>query len=264
MYPAISEKTLHFHLMHAKDASRIHYAKLCAKEEKPVPDDEIVRGYEYSEGEYVYLTDEDFTAAEVEGYKLIEIDAFVPYDQIDPICFERTYLLGPAEGAENVYRLLHRAMADTELAAVATYVFHEQEHLGCLRVRGDVIVLERMYFADEIRPDDEITPKGGRVAKEQLAMATDLIDRLTSDFDHGKYHERHRERLERIIQQKRKGKETHVAAPEEPTAPSDLMAALQASLDAAAHGKRRPSKPRGRSASRSGGRTRSRSRKRSS
>jgi DNA end-binding protein Ku len=266
MYPAISEKTLHFHLMHEKDASRIRYAKLCAKEEKPVPDDEIVRGYEYRDGEYVFLTDADFAAAEVEGYKLIEISDFVPYDQIDPIAFERTYFLGPVEGAEKVYRLLQRAMADTELAAIATYVFHQQERLGCLRVRGDLIVLERMYFADEVRPDGEIAPKGGRVAKEELAMATSLIERLTGDFDHGKYHDRHRARLERIVNQKRKGKETHVEAPEEPTAPGDLMAALQASLDAAAQRKRRrPTKsPRSRAASRAGPRKRPHAHKRAS
>ena len=98
MYPAIAEKGLHFHLVHEKDASRIRYAKLCAKEEKPVPDDEIVRAYEYRDGAYVYLTDEDFAAAEISGYKLIEIRDFVPYEQIDPITFERTYYLGPAEG----------------------------------------------------------------------------------------------------------------------------------------------------------------------
>jgi len=261
MYPAISERSLHFHLVHEKDSSRIRYAKLCAKEEKPVPDDEIVRGYEYADGKYVYLTDEDFAAAEVEGYKLIEIRDFVPYTQIDPIAFERTYFLGPEEGSETVYRLLQKAMADSELAAIATYVFHQQERLGCLRVRGDLIVLERMYFADEIRQDDDIAPKGGRVPKEQLAMAADLIDRFTGDFDHDKYHDRHRARLERVIDRKRKGKETHVAPPEEPGAPADLMAALQASLDAAAQGKRRRAPSRSRS--RSGGGTKTRSRKRS-
>jgi DNA end-binding protein Ku len=240
MYPAIAEKTLHFHLVHEKDASRIQYAKLCAKEEKPVPADEIVRAYEYRDGAYVYLTDEDFAAAEVEGYKLIEIRDFVPYDQIDPIVFERTYYLGPAEGADKVYRLLVRAMGDAGLAAIATYVFHEQERLGCLRVRDDLLVLERMYFADEVRPAKEITPKAGRVAAEELELAASLIDRLTGDFDHAKYRDRHRERLKRIIQRKRDGKETHVAAPQEPAAPADLMAALQASLDAAAQGKRKP------------------------
>jgi DNA end-binding protein Ku len=240
MYPAIAEKGLHFHLVHAKDASRIRYAKVCAKEEQPVPDDEIVRAYEYREGAYVYLTDEDFAAAEVEGYKLIEIRDFVPYGQIDPIAFERTYYLGPAEGADKVYRLLHRAMADAGLAAVATYVFHERERLGCLRVRDDLLVLERMYFADELRPASPIAPKaGGRVAKEELALAADLIDRLTGDFDHQKYRDRHRDRLKRIIAKKRDGKETHAAPRQEPAAPADLMAALQASLDAAAKGKRR-------------------------
>jgi DNA end-binding protein Ku len=248
MYPAIAEKGLQFHLVHEKDASRIQYAKLCAKEEKPVPPEEIVRAYEYRDGAYVYLTDEDFAAAQVDGYKLIEIRDFVPYEQIDPIVFERTYYLGPSEGADKVYRLLTRAMGDARLAAVATYVFHDHERLGCLRVRDDLLVLERMYFADEIRPVTEIAPKAGQVAEDELALAADLIDRLTGDFDHAKYRDRHRDRLKRIIEKKRKGKATHVAAPQEPVAPTDLMAALQASLDAAAEGKRRRPRSRKRAA----------------
>ena len=240
MFAAVSEHKLHFNLLHRKDESPIGYAKVCKLEEKPVPEDEIVKAYEIEKGEFVYLEDEDFQAARAEGGHAFDIEQFVPIDDIDPIAFERTYYLGPAEGADKVYRLLHRAMADAGLAAVATYVFHERERLGCLRVRDDLLVLERMYFADELRPASPIAPKaGGRVTKEELALAADLIDRLTGDFDHQKYRDRHRDRLKRIIAKKRDGKETHAAPRQEPAAPADLMAALQASLDAAAKGKRR-------------------------
>src|ERR671915_1279295 len=131
MYSAIDEQDVHFHLLHAKDGSRIGYEKVCKKEGKPVPDEEIVKAFEYEKGEYVRMTDEDFEAAEVDtGHKTIDIRDFVPYDEIDPIYFERTYYLGPQDGGERVYALLARAMERSGLAAVASYVFHDREHLG--------------------------------------------------------------------------------------------------------------------------------------
>src|SRR3712207_1385797 len=102
MYGAISENDLHFNFVHAPDGSRIGYEKVCKQEGKPVPDDEIVKAFEYEKGEWVYMTDEDFAAAETEGHRAIDIRDFVPYDEIDPIYFEKTYYLGPQEGSERV------------------------------------------------------------------------------------------------------------------------------------------------------------------
>src|ERR671919_2200124 len=138
MYSAIDEQDIHFHYVHEKDGSRIGYEKICKKEDKPVPDDEIVKAYEYAKGKYVYMTDEDFEAAAVEGYKTIDITDFVPRDEIDPIYFERTYYLGPQEGAEKVYALLRRAMEEAGLAGIAKYVMREKQQLGALRVHDGV------------------------------------------------------------------------------------------------------------------------------
>jgi DNA end-binding protein Ku len=244
MYPTIADHDLHFHLVHEKDASRIRFEKVCAKEDRAVPAEEIVRAFELDDGDLVYLDDEDFAAAEEEGYKLIEIRQFVPYEQLDPIIFEKAFYLGPAEGAEKVYALLVAAMERSGLAAIATFVFHDREYLGCIRVRDDVLTLERMFFADEIRPLDEIAPPRQKVAKEQLELATDLIDRLSGDFDHRAYHDRYRERLLGVIERKAKGETVKAARPEEPAGTADLFAALQASLDEAV---------RKRSGSRNGG-----------
>ena len=232
MYSAIAEHDLHFHYLHVKDDSRIGYEKICKKEGKPVPDDEIVKAFEYEKGEYVYMTEEDFDAAEAEGFKTIEIRDFVPYDEIDPIYFEKTYYLGPVEGAEKVYSLLVRAMEDAGLAALAKYVMRDKQHLGCLRVRDGVITLEKMYFADEIRPVDEIRPKAAKVERQELAMAAQLIDNFSSKFEPGKYRDSYRDALCEIISAKRKGKEVHVEAPEKPEKTPDLMEALRASLEA--------------------------------
>jgi DNA end-binding protein Ku len=235
MYSAIDEHDLELHLVHEKDGSRIGYEKVCKKEGKEVPADEIVKAYEVSDGDLVYLSEEDFKAASEEGYRAIEVLDFVPHDEIDPIVFQRTYYLGPADGAEKVYALLVRAMEESGLSAVVRYVFHDRQQLGCLRVRDGVITLENMYFADEIRPVKGIAPKGQRVDKKELEMAETLIDRFTSTFKHEKYRDEYTDRLLDIVKRKRKGEEIHAAAEgeeQEETAP-DLLEALRASVESA-------------------------------
>jgi DNA end-binding protein Ku len=231
MYSAIDEQDVHFHLLHEKDDSRIGYAKICKKEKKPVPDDEIVKAYELKSGKYVYMTDEDLEAAEGSQYKTIDIEDFVPYEEIDPIYFENTYFLGPADGAEKVYSLLRRAMEDSGLVAIGRYVMRNKQHLGCLRVREGVITLEKMYFADEIRPIDEIKPKKISIGKNELEMAAQLVERFAGSFKPDKYKDTYREQVLAVIKRKSKGKDVHVdRQPVEESAP-DLMEALRASLE---------------------------------
>ena len=239
MYSAIDTNDLEFELVHEKDGGRIGYQKYCKLDENLVPDDEIVKGYEVRKGKVVYVTDEDFAAAKVEGYRAIGIEAFVPYDDIDPIFFERTYYLGPEKGAEKVYALLRKAMEESGLAAVARYVMRNREHLGCLRVRERVITLEKMYFADEIRPIDEIAPRNVTVGKAELGMAADLIDRFTTTWKPDRYVDTYRARLLDVIRAKGKGKEVSVEEAAEPEAPEDLVEALRASVEAAKR-RRRP------------------------
>jgi DNA end-binding protein Ku len=233
MYSAIDEHDLELHLVHEKDGARIGYQKVCKKEEKPVPADEIVKAYELANGKLVYLTEEDFKAAEEEGYRTIEVLDFVPHEEIDPVAFQRTYYLGPDEGADKVYALLVEAMEKAGLSAIARYVFYDRQQLGCLRVRDGVIALENMYFADEIRPADDIAPKRVKVDKRELELAESLIDRLTTHFDHAKYADEYQRRLREIVERKRKGEKVHAAVAEEREPPSDLLEALQASVEAA-------------------------------
>lgn len=233
MYSAIDEHDLELHLVHEQDGARIGYQKVCKKEEKEVPADEIVKAYEFEDGKLVYLTEEDFKAAEEEGYRTIEVLDFVPHEEIDPSAFQRTYYLGPDEGAEKVYALLLEAMEKAGLSAIARYVFHDRQQLGCLRVREGVITLENMYFADEIRPAKGIAPKRVKVDKRELELAETLIDRFTTHFEHGKYEDEYQRRLREIVERKRKGEEVHAVAAEEREAPSDLLEALRASVESA-------------------------------
>ena len=245
MYSAIDEHDLELHLVHEKDGSPIGYRKVCKKEDEEVPADEIVKAFEASDGKLVYLTDADFRAAEEESYRTIEILDFVPHAEIDPIVFQRTYYLGPAEGAEKVYALLVKAMEASELSAVARYVFRDRQQLGTLRVRDGVITLENMYFADEIRPTEDIVPgRRPRVDKKELEMAGTLIERFTSSFDHSKYEDEYQAKLRAVVRRKRKGQEVHAPAAEERAAPPDLLEALRASVDSAKRSKSSKSKAR--------------------
>jgi DNA end-binding protein Ku len=234
MYSAIDEHDLELHLVHEKDGSPVGYRKVCKEENVEVPNDEIAKAYEVSDGELVYLTDDDFAAAQEESYKAVEILDFVPYSEIDPIVFQRTYYLGPAEGAEKVYALLVKAMESSDLAAVARYVFHDKQQLGLLRVRDRVITLENMYFADEIRSTEDIVPSRlPRVEEQELEMAKSLIDRFTSSFDHEKYEDEYRARLLEVEKRKQRGDEVHAPPETDREAPSDLLDALRASVEAA-------------------------------
>ena len=192
-----------------------------------------MKAYEVAEDELVVLTDEDFAAVKAEGVKTIDICDFVPYEEIDPIYLEKTYFLGPQSGGEKVYSLLREAMEQTELAGIAKFVMRDRQHLGCLRVREGTLTLEKMFFHDEVRPIDEIKPRKTKVAKSELEMATSLIEQFTSSFEPDKYEDTYREALCDVIRAKRKGKTVTAPEPEAEEEPTDLMAALRASVEAA-------------------------------
>jgi DNA end-binding protein Ku len=237
MFSAVREHKLHFHYVHEPDGSPIGYQKICKAEDTPVQDDEIVKAFELEPGEWVYMTDEDFEAARAaeEGGRTIQISEFVPREEIDPAYFENSYYLAPAAGAERPYALLARALDKTGLTGIATLIMRDREYLAALRVHEGVIVLERMYFADEVRPADEHAPDDADVAGRELSAAVELIERLAGSFEPEKYEDTYRERLCDIIRAKRKGERVPVAeVEEEPAAePEDLLAALRRSVEEA-------------------------------
>ena len=143
VYSAVHEHKLRFQLVHAKDDGPIGYEKICKTEDKPVPNDEIIKAFEYKKGEFVQMTDEDFEAVRVEGQHTIDLEDFVPYEQIDPTFFAHAYLVGPQEGAERAYSLLVRAMEDSGLAGIGKFVMRNRQYLGCLHVRNEVLTLEQ-------------------------------------------------------------------------------------------------------------------------
>lgn len=231
MYSAVQEHRLHFRYVHETDGSPIGYAKFCKAEDRPVPDSEIVKAFDY-EGEMIPMRDEDFeTAAAEESHRSIDIRDFVQISEIDPIYFERTYFLAADEGAEKPYALLTRAMQECGSAAIAKIVMRDRQHLACLRASDGVLVLERMHFADEVRPAAEHRPDAGEPEERQLEMARSLIGELAADFDPGQYEDSYRDALCEIIESKREGEAIEPPPePEEEERAPDLMSALEASL----------------------------------
>jgi DNA end-binding protein Ku len=233
IYSAVHQHKLDFHLVHEKDDSPIGYQKICKLEEKPVPNDEIVKAYEFKKGEFVQLTDEDFEAVQVEGQHSIDLEDFVPYEDIDPAFFAHTYLVGPQDGAEKTYALLVRAMEESGLAGIGKFVMRSRQYLGCLRVREGTLTLEQLYFADEIDPPAGIVPNRlPSVAKKELDMALTLIDGFSGEWKPEKYEDTYTDALREVVKAKRRGKDVHeLREPAEEEAPPDLMEALRLSIE---------------------------------
>lgn len=242
LYTAIQAgEHVSFRLLHRSDHSPIRYERVCQKDGKTVPWDDIVKGYEYAKGRFVEMTDEDFKAAALESSKLIEILDFVAADEIDPRYFETPYYLLPVKGGEKAYALLREAVRNTGTVGIGKITMRSNSHhLVGVKVVGDALVLEIMRFGDElVKTDTYSFPSADGVRPQELRMAEQLIANLTETFDASKYEDEYRNNLMRIIKAKLKGKTIEVAEPEarEATPIVDLMARLQESL---AQGKARP------------------------
>jgi len=241
IYGAVHEHRLQFHLVHEKDDGPIGYQKVCKLEDKPVPSDEIVKAYEFKKGEFVQLTDEDFEAVQVEGQRTIDLQDFVPYDDIDPVYFAHTYLVGPQDGGEKTYALLVKAMEKSGLAGIGKFVMRSRQYLGCLRVRDGVLTLEQLHFADEIDEPKGILPdKLPSVAAKELDMALALIEGFSGDWEPERYEDTYTAALREVVKAKRRGKDVHeLREPEEAESPPDLMEELRLSIEQSQRSKRR-------------------------
>jgi DNA end-binding protein Ku len=247
VFSAVHEHKLSFRLVHEADDGPIGYQKVCKLEDKPVSNDEIVKAFEYEQGEFVHLTDDDFAAAQVEGQHSIDLQDFVPYDQIDPAFFSHTYLVGPQDGAERPYALLVRAMEESSLAGIGKFVLRGRQYLGCLRVRNGLLTLEQMYFADEVDAPETILPDAlPSVGKRELELGVSLIQSFAGDWAPEKYTDTYRDALCAIIEEKRAGHDVHHAPEQEPESPPDLLEALRRSLEQVEGGRaRRPARTNG-------------------
>lgn len=234
VYSATESKSIHFHEVHLKDGARIEHRKVCPKDDKEVSSDEIVKGYEVSEGKFVELTKEEVAAAAGERSKLIDVEHFVPGEDIDPAYYDKTYYLGTGDGGVDAYRLLYRALEKSGRVAIARWVFHDRERLVAVRPLDDKILgLHVMNFHDElVSVDDLDLPSPQRKPSDrEIEMAGKLVKSLAAKFNPASYEDTYREAVLAVVKRKAKGEEI-VAEPEETRQQDtdDLMAALEASL----------------------------------
>jgi DNA end-binding protein Ku len=236
LHSAVRDRDIHFQLLHAPDCSPIETRRVCAKDDRSVPWPEIARGYELEDGRWVLLSDEDLQAAAPRQSRTIDIERFVEVREIDPVYFDRSYLLAPAdEGAARAYALLSETMRDSGKAALGRFVLRAKERLVGIRVRAGALTLTTMLFHDEVRSSEEIAQEidAAEPTREQVECAVAVIEELGVKFDPGRYHDEHRAHLRRIIKRKQQGKKIPTPAPaaaEPVTSAPDLMGALEESL----------------------------------
>ncbi|MGA2825133.1 MAG: Ku protein [Streptosporangiaceae bacterium] len=238
LYAATEDRTVHFNQFQKGTSDRIRYKRVNERTGEEVNYRDIVKGREVDDDTYVLLTDDELESVEPGRTRTIDITDFVDLAEVDPINFQRTYYLAPrGDGADRSYELLYQAMAETNRAGIATFVMRSKEYLVAVRPQREVLALETMYFADEIRDPIEATgyePSGQPARPRELTIARQLIESMTTDWDPGRYVDTYRERVEELIESKRAGETIEAAAPAPPPSKVvDLTETLRRSVEEA-------------------------------
>lgn len=251
LFGATESKDISFHLLHATCGTRLKQVRWCPTDEVEVPWNETVRGYEYAKDQYVTLTDEDFEKLPLPSKHTIELTAFVKEDEIDPVHYERSYHLAPDERGEKAYALLIRALEKKGLNAIATITIRKKEQLCVLRPKSGGLMLETLYYPDEIRAQPEMDLKNVKITDRELEMAFALIELLRKPFEPEEYKDHYREALTQLIEAKLEGREVVESPEPKESKVIDLADALRKSVEAAKKSKpKRAARPRTRPAAR--------------
>jgi len=237
LFAATSPKTVRFHQLSGKTGARIRQKRVDESTGDEVGYDEIVKGYELSPDRYVLIDPDELEALDPKATRTIDIEDFVDLSEIDPIYYDHSYYIAPSAGGAKAYRLLLDAMRESGKVGIGKVVLRSKQQLCALRPTGDVLTLSTMLFGDEVISPDRVDELDGvsdsEASERELAMARQLIDSLSTEFDPGRYRDEYRERVLALIERKAAGEE--LSAPpqaEEPAEAPDLMAALEASLAA--------------------------------
>ena len=238
LYAATEDRTVHFNQFQKGTSDRIRYKRVNERTGEEVNYRDIVKGREVDDDTYVLLTDDELESVEPGRTRTIDITNFVDLAEVDPIYFQRTYYLAPrGDGADRSYELLHKAMADTNRAGIATLVMRSKEYLVAVRPQAEVLALETMYFADEIRDPVEATgyePSGQPARPREVTIARQLIESMTTDWEPARYVDTYRERVEELIESRRTGQTIETAAPApQPSKVVDLTETLRRSVEEA-------------------------------
>lgn len=236
LYPAIEEQDLHFHQLHEADGGRVGYDKVCKVCGETLKQEDIVKGYEVSKGQYVTLTDEDFDKAARAASRAIAIQQFVDVSTIDPLYFEKSYYLAPEEAGKTPYALLMDVMKRAGKAGVARMVMRDKEYLALIRAADGALVISTMHFPAEIRKPEGIgIPTGeAQFGEQEMKMADMLVSALAGDFKPEQYEDTYRKELLEMIEKKAEGMEYAPAEERlQPTNVIDIVSQLKASIEQA-------------------------------
>jgi DNA end-binding protein Ku len=230
---AIEPGRISFRMLHSKDYSPLARRMFCPEEEKMVPPDEIIRGFEIAPGKYVLMTEEELESVSPERSRTIEIVEFIDMKAVDPIYFDHPYYLVPSKGGEKAYRLLVEVMRRTNKAGLAKFVLAEREYLVAVTSRDGALALTTLHYSEEILPEEDLSPKKGKSAADEQSRIKKSVEQRIEEFDPGKYANERRKKLMGLVAKKAKEKapvEPPVAEEEEGGGPADLVAALEESM----------------------------------
>jgi DNA end-binding protein Ku len=203
LFPATRREDLKFHLLRRSDLSPINYKRVAEADGKEVPWDEIVKGYEYERGEFVVLKEEDFARVDVEATRTVDIFNFVEIDQVDPLLFYKPYYLEVQRGGDKAYVLLRDSLAESHRIAIAKVVIRERQHLAAIKPQNKGLILELMHFPEELLNTSEFnTPAAKSIRKNEMQMAKQLIESMSSEWDPSQYSDEYHDALERMIEKK--------------------------------------------------------------
>lgn len=230
---ASHDKEFSFKMLHKKDMSEIRYAKICKVEDKEVPWNEIVKGYEYKPGEFITMEEEDFKKVNLKKSSSIDIMHFIKEDEIDTIFYMKPYFLEPEKNGANAYNLLLEALKKSKKVGICKFVLHHREHLAVLKPFENAIILNEMRYLDELsRVKDLNIPAKANISTQEMTIAIKLIDHMTAKFNPKEYKDTYSEDLRDMILKKGKGKKISPKGHEaKPSKIVDIMSLLKQSLE---------------------------------
>ncbi|MEV3939101.1 Ku protein [Glycomyces sp. NPDC049804] len=244
VYSAVSSHDRPMNQFHAPDGGRIRYEKVCELEDEPVEADQIRKGFETDDGDIVLLEDEDFASLPAPSSKVIEVIGFPTPDLIDPIHYERSYYLGPGDRGAASFTVLRDAMTEQQRVALASFTLRQRETMAVIRPYEQVLILDTLLWADEIRIP-EVEGTGGDVDPKEMELARLLIDaRTTDDWEPEQYQDDYQRALDELIEAKSQGRAAPKAPKEKKAEVIDIMDALRKSVEQAAPGRLPPATAR--------------------
>ena len=232
LYTATQSHDVHFHLLHRGCGARLKNVRWCPRHEKAIPWDDVERGFEYAKGKYVAISEDDLEHLPVKTVHTVEISDFVKLEEVDPIYYDKAYYLAPEETGTKAFALLRQALQQTGRAAVAKVAIRDKENLCLGRPYGDVLSMETMFYANEIRSTEHIAADGAKVSPKELQMAVSLVENLSDSFDVERYEDEYQAALKKVINAKVEGAPLPEAPTEKGEKVVDLMEALRASVEA--------------------------------